>query len=194
MATFTIDIPNLRLITDGDTTIQEINDAARDFEDQPEVIAVPLTDPENRDGIVFTSGKDDLGGGVFSPITLRMVNGWRIYHLAEPGPTWKQVNITQGTLIATNTYNDNPVEDSAFVNWTVPVANAGALLNIDDLLRLRQWMTNRQELAEGAVDNFVLYEDDGVTVAEIQAVTDKDGNAIILPEGAPAKRSTSVEQ
>ena len=174
---FSIDIPNRRLITDSTVnTIQQVNDAARDFEDTQGVVVLDNITGETRDGIIATSGKDDLGGGVFAPIILRLINNWRLYHLPQSGPTWLQVKVIGGTLIASNEYADNPVEDSAFVNWSVPVANAGAILNIVEITDLWTKMyggeffanpaTGKEELTDALGDPYSdadIFSDDGVT-------------------------------
>ena len=198
---FTIDIPNRRLITDQlANTVQEVNDAARNFEDQPEVVAIDLIDPLNRDGIIATSGKDDLGVGIFGPIVLRLINGWRLYHLPQSGPTWVQVRVVGGTVIATNTFDDNPVEDSAFVNWIIPVAQTGAVLQLVELETLtatisvitehtRKLLRNRQELVDtGSGVVMRTWDDDGATVLESNPVTDPNDAEPDLDAGAITKR------
>jgi hypothetical protein len=48
---------------------------------------------------------------------------------------------------------------------------------------------NRLELTDGSSNNWVLYDNDNVTPLLTFSITDKDGNAILQPIGAPARRS-----
>ena len=56
----------------------------------------------------------------------------------------------------------------------------------------RQARTNREELTEALVGNYTLYADDNVTPLQINTVTDKNGDPITIPVGAPARRSAKV--
>ena len=65
-----------------------------------------------------------------------------------------------------------------------------------DLKLVRQWLTNAQRIAEGVSANFSMWDDgadpDVDPPLSTQDVTDKDGNAIVLPAGAPANRSEAT--
>lgn len=50
-----------------------------------------------------------------------------------------------------------------------------------------QLVHNKKNLAEGASGNYVIYEDDGSTALLTRSVKDKDGGAIVLAVGIPAK-------
>lgn len=52
----------------------------------------------------------------------------------------------------------------------------------------RKARTNRDKLMDGTVDNYVLFDDDGVTPLRTHSVTDKDGGPIVLQAGVPAER------
>ena len=54
----------------------------------------------------------------------------------------------------------------------------------------RKALHNRQELT--AAGEFIVYDDDAVTPLYTQTITDKDGDAIKLSKGVPARRSESV--
>ena len=175
---FTIDIPNRRLVTDSATnTIQEINDAARNFSDQPDVMVLNNNTGEQRDGIISASGKDDLGGGVLAPITIVMINDWRMYHEAQGGPTWLNVVITGGTLIASNTFSNNPIEDSAFVNWTVPVAQAGAILNLQEITDIWTRLFSGQLHTDASIGKEVIKDAVGAAYSEADIWSDDGATA-----------------
>ena len=173
---FTIDIPNRRLITDTVTnTIQSINDAARNFSDQPDVMVLDNNVGEQRDGIISATGKDDLGGGIQAPITIVMINDWRLYHAPQSGPTWLNVKVTGGTLIAVNTYGNSPVEDSAFVNWTIPVAQSGAILNIDEITDIWTRLFGGRLYVNPGTGKEVIEDAAGATYSEADVFSD-DGS------------------
>jgi hypothetical protein len=190
---FTIDIPNRRLITDAlINTIQEINDAARDFEDTQDVVVLDNIAGETRDGIIATSGKDDLGAGVFGPVVLRLVNNWRMYYAPQAGPTWTDVAVVGGTLIATNEYGDKAYESSAFVNWTIPVAQAGAILNIEEITDLWTRMFGGEFYANPTTGKEVLKDAQGNAYSEADAYSD-DGNTAYDGTAGIARRDPHVK-
>lgn len=57
-----------------------------------------------------------------------------------------------------------------------------------DALRAKQALFNRLELADGSVNNWVLYADDNVTPLQVWHVTNKNGAAIVVPATSPARR------
>jgi len=54
---------------------------------------------------------------------------------------------------------------------------------------LRKIQTNRLELFDGDIDNWILYDDDGTTPLLTFSVSDKDGNIIVQCPNTPSKRS-----
>lgn len=67
------------------------------------------------------------------------------------------------------------------------VLSQQAALN-GDLSLVRKLLLNRLELREGSVNNWILYDDDGVTPFQYWDVTDQDGNPVVLSAGAPTER------
>lgn len=65
-----------------------------------------------------------------------------------------------------------------------------------DLAKLRKAFLNAQHVLEGSTGNFKIWDDgDDPNVDPplyTQDITDKDGNPIVLPPGAPAKRSEAT--
>ncbi|MFA7247791.1 MAG: hypothetical protein WC169_11545 [Dehalococcoidia bacterium] len=57
---------------------------------------------------------------------------------------------------------------------------------------LRKIQTNRLELEDGNLDNWVLYDDDSTTPLLTFSVTDKDGQLIVQPPHTPSKRSMAA--
>jgi hypothetical protein len=64
-------------------------------------------------------------------------------------------------------------------------------INIRTIL-IEKIQRNKLVLTDGSSGNWVLYDSDGTTPLLTFNVTDKDGNAIIQPAGAPARRSRGV--
>jgi hypothetical protein len=198
VATFTLDIPNRRLITaDTEILIQEIVNAARGFEDRPEMMGQPII------ASIATSGKNDLGGGLQVGITLTLENDWRLYATPRAGPSWTEIVVRGGNLVASNSFSNNPIENTAFNNWQIRQAVSAAIVETAqsgltpdealDLAKIRKAFLNAQHVLEGTTANFKIWDDGADPDVDpplyTQDVTDKDGNAVQLPEGAPAKRS-----
>ena len=57
---------------------------------------------------------------------------------------------------------------------------------------VRKIADNQQVLTAGIAANFVVKDDDDIADFRTYNMTDRDGNAIFLPEGAPARRSKGV--
>lgn len=171
--------------------IQDLYDAVREYEDD-----IPQMDIGR---LMDGSGKEGIGGGNRKPPTIVLQSPW-VITASTRGASIDTFTFDGGTLLsdeeaAGSTDPRSPMLGaSGILTFDRAKGQEGLLLNVTDLLRLRQWMTNRQELSTGSSDNFVLYDDDAVTPLEIQDVTDKSGAAITIPDGAPARRSASSQQ
>jgi hypothetical protein len=176
-------------------TIQEIHDQSRDFSDQPVMSSQPQ--------IVTSAGKTELSPGKLTGITLTLINDWRLYAEPRPGPTWDLIVVTGGNLAAVNTFGNDPIENSTYANWKIELDTSAAIVETGvsgltaaealDLRKIRQAFLNAQEVSEGSVGNFEIWDDgadpDVDAPLYVANVTDKDGNPVTLPVGAPAKRS-----
>ncbi len=98
-----------------DTTldIQYLLNQIRDAEDQLTPDGTRYTGPP----VVFNkiadaTGKDDLGGGVTTGITVRLLDTWQVRFEARPGPSYVQCSITGGNLVGGP--GGNPIATSAF--------------------------------------------------------------------------------
>lgn len=64
---------------------------------------------------------------------------------------------------------------------------------VDDVdvrtILIRKIQTNRLELVDGSSGNWKLYDDNSIDVLLTFNITDKDGNTIVQPVGAPSRRS-----
>lgn len=185
-------------VTAGDAThtsidIQDLYDAAREWE-----VLLENLDVES---LVDGSGKEGIGGGNLKPPTMVWRAHVEINATAGAGPTVRIFRFDGGTTLsdeeaANQADPRSPLRPESFVEYDRTKGQEGALLNVADLERLRKWMTNANRLLEGDTANFKIWDDgadpDVDSPLETQDVTDKDGNPIVLPEGAPANRSEAT--
>lgn len=110
-------------IADGTAlTVQQIYDQFRDFEDEPQNLDLRKT--------VDGAGKDDLGGGVFTIVTVTLRDGWRVQFADRAGPATEVMRITEGNLVATDVVGDPqfPVAPSTFTSVVIAQATTGAVI------------------------------------------------------------------
>lgn len=125
MATFTYDFDAKVITIDSPfvtTTAQELLNDIRAVEDNLKNI--------DDDQIAQAFGKDDLGGGNFTAITLKLINGWTIAAEARAGPSTVQVNISGGNLIAADVFGvvTSPITPTAFTQVVINQSTAPALV------------------------------------------------------------------
>lgn len=90
-----------------DTTldVQYLLDQIRDTEDE-------LTPGMAYPKIANASGKDSLGGGVYTVITVTLLDNWRVRFEARAGPSTEQMIISGGNLVGGP--GGNPIAPSAY--------------------------------------------------------------------------------
>lgn len=216
MATLSFDRVNRCIIVDPpdlEVTVQEIYNAAREFE--AEIGNMDVTDDDTasqQGGVVQAAGKEDLGGGFQVGITLELINDWRLI-FSDPGPTdgLQGAIVRGGNLVATNAFNNNPIKPQNNVQVTIAQATSAVIVGFEAALGglegdiaavdakvtasgvettlIKKILVNRLELAEGSTGNWLLYDDDDSTVLLTWDVTDKDGAGITLDTGVPARRT-----
>lgn len=92
--------------TDTSVSMQYLVDQTRTAEDE-------LNTALSQTGILRASGKDDLGVGVFTGITVTLLDNWQVKFTDRPGPTEVQCFITGGNLVGG--IANNPIATSSFV-------------------------------------------------------------------------------
>jgi hypothetical protein len=110
-------------IADGTTiTIQDVYNQFRDFEDEPQNLDLN----KMIDGV----GKDDLGGGLFTVITVTLRDGWLLAFEARGGPGTELMVVSEGNLVATDEAGDAqfPISPTAFTTTVIAQATTGAIL------------------------------------------------------------------
>jgi hypothetical protein len=96
-------------------TCQDLINAIRDYEEELDFM--------DYGHIANASGKQQLSETEFVGITLELINDWRV-QFESPGPPTITVYVRGGNLVATNSYNDNPIKASDYV--TVIIAQSSA--------------------------------------------------------------------
>lgn len=80
--------------------------------------------------MMTATGKDSLGGGVLTGITLRLHDGWRISAEPRAGPNYVRVNIRGGNLVTSEALGvdpNDPVAPSAFVTISLTSSSSATL-------------------------------------------------------------------
>lgn len=155
-----------------------------------------------RSAILAPEGKieDPTNPGVFSQIILVLQSPWQIQFWGGSGYT----RIYGGKIVgglndqpmkATGTAGDITVLESPVDGVYVAVETDTSGLTASESAQLDGIFAaflHRQRLSEGDTNNFVIYEADAVTPKYVVSVVDKDGEAITIPTGHPAERSSAV--
>ena len=112
--TISMDAYDKTIIIESPTTtvtIQELVNAIRNWED--ELINLSY------EKVMEAAGKEELGAGVQVGITLKLINDWRVQFEDRPPPDYISCKIAGGNLVATNSYNNNPIKPSAYTQVTI---------------------------------------------------------------------------
>lgn len=138
---------------DTEITVQELVDAIADF----------LDEPENLDIVFFAewAGKVSLGGTpeVFSEIILMLTEDWRLEFEARSGPDYVPCVVRGGTLVAANTYDNNPIHPTAFTQVQIRQSISGSLLDAEEM---RKVLLNKT-ITDEDTGKITVYDDDDVT-------------------------------
>ena len=148
-STKTIEVP----APDTEITVQELVDQIAEF----------LHAPQNLDITWFAEfgGKVSLGGTpeLFSEVILILEDDWRIEFEARGGPDYVSCVIRDGTLVASNSFNNNPIKPSAFTQVQIRQSVSGSLLDAEEMRKILQ----NKAVTSQATGRMTIYDDDGVT-------------------------------
>ncbi len=116
-------------IPDTEVTIQELINAIRDYEDELVNLDIPK--------IADCSGKEELGGGVYVGLTLKLID-WKLKFEDRPGPDYVVCNVRGGNLVAYDTTLEeyvNPIQPASYVTVTLTSSSSATLqeLQLTDL-------------------------------------------------------------
>lgn len=103
---------------DTSLTMQYLINQARDTEDE-------LVPGIGYSKIADASGKDDLGGGITTAITVRLLGNWRVRFQARGGPETVQCTISGGNLVGGP--GGNPIAPSAYTQVVNLSSAAGTI-------------------------------------------------------------------
>ena len=107
-----------------EVTVQDLVNQIRDYEDNLVNMDIKR--------IADITGKDSLGGGNFTGITLKLLHDWRVRFEDRCGPTFEQMRVSGGNLIATNVYCNNPIATSSFTQVTVELSLSPSITGTND--------------------------------------------------------------
>ncbi len=141
--------------------------------------------------------QDPVNPTIYSQIIIVLNSPWQIQFWGGSGYTrvfgGKVVGgLNDQPIKATGTAGDVTVLESPVDGITTVVQTGVSGLTAEEsqiLTNIKKAFLNNQVLTENATSNFTIMDDDGITPLFIFTVLDKDGNPIILPTGAPAKRT-----
>jgi len=120
-ALLTFDFYNKRIIVPiADTTLdmQYLVNQTRDADDE-------LDTAMSQPNILSATGKDALGGGVFTGITVTLLDNWQVKFADRPGPTEVQCFISGGNLVGG--IAGNPIALSTYVR-VVQISSSAATI------------------------------------------------------------------
>lgn len=173
---------------DTEATIQQIYNAAREWEASPTGSLFPR--------IFDGAGKQVLTATKTVGITATM-RDWKIRFADRAGPTWTHCTITGGNLVYYNTSTQqygNPLADIQGQYTTVQLEFdvSAALVNDDYILAMYRLVRNKLTIDE---DNskLQLWNDAGTSVITEWSLTDKDASAIVLQGTGPANRGVPTD-
>lgn len=116
--------------TDTEITVQELIDQIADFLDEPQWLDI--------DWFAEWSGNVSMGGTPeeFSEPILILTDDWRVEFEDRAGPDYVSCVVRGGTLVAANTYNNNPIKPSAFTQVQIRQSISGSLLDAEEMRKI----------------------------------------------------------
>ena len=162
----------------------------RALEDDAEGMGFPRTHIHNTEVVV---------AGQTYARTIEIVNGYSVQF--TPDSQWSVIlknsnnniwDVENGILVQ-NQVQVIPTNSAGLISSVVETGTSGLTASESAMLSgIFKSLLNRHVLVEGDTNNFVIYDDADLTPLYTLRVTDKDGNAIIIPAGAPAERSRAT--
>lgn len=155
-------------------TIQEIYDQFRTYEARLANMDLGVLGSFGS-GIIEAAGKFDLGGGLFTIISVRLLDDWRIAFADRPGPATIQTRITVGNIVGViSAPNEEVVAPSAFTFVTRALATTGGLVQdvtlyggktFEQVMQILLCMAQGRIVQTGSDPNvFELYAQDNTTL------------------------------
>ena len=147
-------------------TVQDLLDTCREAEDD----LINMTYPP----LATASGKDDLGGGDLTGITVKLLDALLAFE-ARPGPTFVKCVVGSGNLVAVDSsgVGVDPIENTAYTQVKVTLSVSAALIpgssgatpsDIADAV----WNTNKSaHITPGTLGNDLATKKDVISTAVI---------------------------
>ena len=109
----------------SEVTVQEL---VNDIRDEEASLAAM-----NRPKIADAEGKLALGSGLFTGITLVLVNDWRLAFEARSGPTYEQMFVSGGNLLAKDRFGEivaSPIFPTAFTQVVISQSSSATISDV----------------------------------------------------------------
>lgn len=127
-------------------------------------IAAFLHDPQNLEITWFAQwdGKVSLGGTpeLFSEIILILLDDWRLEFEARAGPTYISCTVRGGTFVAANSFNNNPINPTAFTQVQIRQSLSGTLLDAEEMRKILM----NEAITRQTTGKMEVLDDDDATV------------------------------
>lgn len=156
MATITFNKTNKHIllgIADISASVQELADAIRTFE--------ALLNNFDLKQIMFATGKDDVGGGISTAITLTLLDGWKLNAQARGSPT--TVTIFGGNFITDD--GTTPFFPITNVTYDRAQSTSSSLLQVQTIENIQR-AVEFQNVSAGTGETFYWNPDSGDDLAD----------------------------
>jgi hypothetical protein len=151
--------------------------ALKDLEDSEEGMCFPDTHTHNA-GVTV--------GGTTLAMVIEIINGYTItfedgqYAVNLVGANSNVADVTNVNQVSIRSQNSAGLIGSAVLDL-IPDIEETVDFN-------RKVLSNRLELEAGSTENWILYDDDNITIIKKWNITDLTGGDITTPAGVPTKR------
>ena len=132
-----------------EVTIQDLINQIRNYEDEVDFLPEPK--------IADAYGKQPLGGGSYVGITLVLVNDWRVAFEARSGPDTVTCTVSGGNLVASNSYNNNPIKPTAYTQVVISQSSSPTIITPADNTNLK-YLIASLEGTQKTVGDFIYWD------------------------------------
>ncbi|CAN5351097.1 hypothetical protein BH10PAT1_BH10PAT1_1080 [soil metagenome] len=148
------------LVFDFYNSIIEVSSPDTSLDMQYLIDQIRDTEDELNPGLAFgqiasASGKDALGGGIYTAITVRLLDNWRIRFEARSGPGTEQMTVGGGNLVGGP--GGNPYAPSAFTQVIALSSAAGTIATpttSNDSTNIKYLLASMGAIQKGVGDIF----------------------------------------
>lgn len=130
--TFIFDSANEHIVIPAPTTQITIQNLYNAIQDWQAFLPNISNNANHRGTIVIAAGKDYLGGGLYTGITLTL-HGWKLKFEARPGPSTVLCEVNGGNLLAQDHDENyvNPIYPTAYTQVVISVAVSATIREVE---------------------------------------------------------------